>query len=127
MGAGPHHWLWAYYNMDPDNMALPLKLYQDGFDVWFPVARGQPGSRAHNEYTIRDKEFWDWSWYELGIYETKAYFDFIYNETKRPISYIGFSQGTSQMYVAIAEEYEFMKSRTNKVALFSPCSIVNPE
>ena len=31
------------------------------------------------------------------------------------------------MYVALAEEYEFMKSRTNKVALFSPCSVPDPE
>jgi len=51
---------------------MPLRLYEDGFDIYFSFSRGTEPSREHDKYTVWDKEFWDWSWYELGKYDTMA-------------------------------------------------------
>ena len=123
LGNGPEGWIGSYMKVDRSETAMPLRLYKDGFDVWLAVTRGQVGSREHKEYEFEEEGFWDWSFQDLAVYETKAFFDFIYNETHRPISYMGFSQGTTQMFFAIGLEYEYYAERTNKVAQISPCTI----
>jgi hypothetical protein len=72
MGTSPDQWLDYYFMADPTKNAVPLHLYDDGFDVYFSFSRGTVPSRVHDIYSAMDAEFWDFSWYELGMYDTKA-------------------------------------------------------
>ena len=72
MGTSPDQWLDYYFMEDPTKNAVPLHLYDDGFDVFFSFSRGTEPSRVHDTYSAMDEKFWDFTWYELGMYDTKA-------------------------------------------------------
>ena len=124
MGANPHVWLGAYFVVDPDKEALILELYNQGYDVYMAYARGTEYSRKHEKYSAKDGEFWDWSWWELGTQDTKAMVDYIYNSTGgQRVSYMGYSQGTTQIFAATAGMHEWFGARMNKVAVLAPCTV----
>ena len=57
-------------------------------------------------------EFWDFSFQDLGLFDQPALHDFILNKTKvQKLTYIGHSQGTSQMFAALSLMPEFFKDR----------------
>jgi lysosomal acid lipase/cholesteryl ester hydrolase len=60
--------------------------------------RGTRWSETHTTLNKNDKDFWQWSWEEMGVYDTPAFIDFILNHTGNDkITYIGHSEGTSQI------------------------------
>ena len=81
------HWL-NDYPSDP----MPLQLVDAGFDVWMGNNRGTPYCLEHEKYTTDDKEFWAWSWAEMGIYDDVANIKKIKEKTGvEKVSYIGYS------------------------------------
>ena len=61
---------------------MPLILADEGFDIWMGNTRGTLYSRGNiNGLTIDMKEFWAWSWAEMGIYDDYANIQFIKNQT----------------------------------------------
>lgn len=55
--------------------------------------RGNRYSRAHVKLSPDKKEFWDFSFHEIGVFDVPAMIDFILEETRYPkIHYIGHSQ-----------------------------------
>lgn len=50
----------------------PLRLFDDGFDVYLASNRGTKYCQTHTEYTIADEQFWDWSWSDMGLYDDIA-------------------------------------------------------
>lgn len=49
---------------------------------------------------LTSKEFWDFSWHEIGYYDLPAMIDYVLNSTgQNQLRYIGFSQGTTTFYV----------------------------
>lgn len=83
-------------------------LCEAGFDVWLPNARGNAYSKKHKTYTIKDKEFWDFSWHEIGYYDLPAIIDYVLEKTGHSeVYYIGYSQGTTSFYVMGSERPEY--------------------
>lgn len=82
------------------NNSLAFILSDAGYDVWLGNARGNSYSRGHIRYTPKDKEFWDFSWHEMAIYDLPGVLSFIGNYTNQTgeIIYIGHSMGTTMFF-----------------------------
>ena len=48
---------------------LPLRLFDDGFDVWMASNRGTKYCQEHETLDISSAEYWDFSWVEMGKYD----------------------------------------------------------
>ncbi|KAG6455069.1 lipase 1 [Manduca sexta] len=77
--------------------ALAYELAEQGFDVWLGNARGTYYSRFHTTLDPdRSREFWNFSWEEIGTRDLPAMIDYALRITgKRRLHYIGHSQGTT--------------------------------
>lgn len=57
---------------------------------------------------INQKDYWSYSWHEIGIYDLPASIDHILNETNhKKLQYIGFSQGTTSFLVLTSTHPEY--------------------
>ena len=69
-------------------------------------------------------EYWAWSWAEMGIYDDVANVKFVKERTGKKVSYLGVSQGTVQMFYALAKlEKEFFADNLFTFAALDPCTI----
>ena len=69
-------------------------------------------------------EYWDFSWYEMGVYDLPAVYDYIerYHPDQK-IAYVGHSEGTTQMFVALAEmEESYFADKTSLFVALGPVS-----
>ena len=69
-----------------------------GYDVWLGNQRGNTYSRMHTtlDPDVDKKQYWDFSYHEMGIYDNPAVLDFIQEKTNgQKVAYIGHSQGTT--------------------------------
>ncbi|XP_076665763.1 lipase 3 isoform X2 [Andrena cerasifolii] len=90
------------------NKALAYLLCDNGYDIWLGNARGNAYSRKHKQYTTKDREFWDFSWHEIGYYDLPATIDYILEQTgSTELYYVGYSQGTTAFYVMASERSEY--------------------
>ena len=93
----------CFFFNDADK-ALGTLLADSGFDVWIGNTRGNKFSRAHTKLKINSKEFWMYSFMQMGQYDVPANVQYIKNKTGAPkITYIGHSQGTTQMFAALSD------------------------
>lgn len=90
---------------------LAYLLADAGYDVWLVNARGTEPSRAHvrlNPNGLSQKDYWRFSFHEIGTYDTPAIIDHILNTTNhQKLTYIGFSQGTTSFlaFASMRPEY----------------------
>ncbi|XP_011055499.1 PREDICTED: lipase 3-like [Acromyrmex echinatior] len=88
--------------------ALAYVLCDNGYDVWLANARGNTYCKSHKYYSIKDKNFWDFSWHEIGYYDLPAIIDYILEKTGHSkLYYIGYSQGATTFYVMGSERPEY--------------------
>lgn len=109
--------------MNDEKGSLGLILADAGYDVWLTNSRGNKYSRIGTNVTPNHKEFWDYSFQEMGQYDIKANIDFILKMTgKKKLTYVGHSQGTSQMFAALGrkETAQFVNARVNKFIALAP-------
>lgn len=77
----------------PEN-SLPYLLSRQGYDVWLGNNRGNIYSRQNIFHNATERDFWNFSWHEMSIYDMPAMIDFIrlYTGESR-MHFIGISQG----------------------------------
>lgn len=86
------------------NKNLPFLLADLGHEVWLGNNRGNKYSRKHLRLSSSLKEFWNFSLDEFALYDipdTIMYLHGYYAGTKR-ITYVGFSQGCSQLFASLS-------------------------
>ncbi|XP_043713736.1 triacylglycerol lipase 1 [Telopea speciosissima] len=83
--------------------SLGFILADHGFDVWVGNVRGTHWSRGHVSFSEKDKEFWDWSWQELALYDLVEMITYVYSITNSKIFYVGHSQGTIMALAAFTQ------------------------
>ena len=84
--------------------SLVIQLVDAGFDVWLGNNRGSRFSRKHVKLSPESKEFWNFSFDEMGEQDLPAFFRYIIETTGQDkIRYIGHSQGTTQMFAALSD------------------------
>ncbi|CAD7078759.1 unnamed protein product [Hermetia illucens] len=85
-------------------------LWDLGYDVWLGNARGNRYSKKHKSLNPKEKDFWQFSWHEIGIYDLPAMIDYILNATEyQKLFYAGHSQGTTSFFVMCSRRPEFNK------------------
>ena len=60
-----------------ENKSVASNLALDGWDLWFGNNRGTTNSYLHETLTVDDKEYWNYTFTELGKYDVPANVDFI--------------------------------------------------
>ncbi|KAJ1668406.1 cholesterol esterase [Coemansia sp. RSA 1646] len=101
---------------------LPFRLAEAGYDVWLGNSRGNKYSYKHLKLTPDDRRFWDFSIDEIATIDVPTTVDFILKETGAPnLTYIGFSQGTAQMFMALARN-KSLNSQVSRFIALAPAS-----
>ncbi|KAL0116201.1 hypothetical protein PUN28_011209 [Cardiocondyla obscurior] len=98
--------------------ALAYVLCDNGFDVWLANARGNTYSKSHKYYSIKDRDFWNFSWHEIGYYDLPATIDYILEKTGyTQLYYVGHSQGATAFYVMGSERPEYNEKIKGMISL----------
>ncbi|OXB54010.1 hypothetical protein ASZ78_015105 [Callipepla squamata] len=86
-----------------DYNSLGFMLADAGYDVWLGNSRGNTWSRKHTHFTVKQEEFWIFSFDEMAKYDIPASVDFILKKTgQEQIFYVGHSQGTTMAFIAFS-------------------------
>lgn len=88
--------------------ALAYYLSDAGYDVWMGNARGNKHSSKHKKFHPDSKNYWSFSWHEIGFYDLPAMLDYVLkfkNSTK--LFYVGHSQGTTSLLVLLSSHPEY--------------------
>ncbi len=92
-----------------------------GYDVWLGNNRGNKYSKNHKNISIKEKKFWDFSFHEMGLYDLPAIIDYIRTTTGvEKITYIGHSQGTTQMFAGLSLKNDYYSKILNVFTALGP-------
>lgn len=110
-------WIMHYPKLAP-----AFRLLRAGYDVWLGNQRGTKYSLGHTTLDYKkDKAYWEFSFTEMGLYDAPAQVDYVRAHTgQAKISYIGHSQGTSQMFYGLSANQTFWEERLNLFAALAP-------
>ncbi|KAH0713627.1 hypothetical protein KY289_009586 [Solanum tuberosum] len=89
--------------MNSASQSLGFILADQGFDVWVGNVRGTHWSHGHVSLSVKNKEFWDWSWQELALYDLAEMIQYVNKITKAKIFVVGHSQGTIMSLAAFTK------------------------
>ncbi|GBG75429.1 hypothetical protein CBR_g20059 [Chara braunii] len=88
--SGGESWL-----LSPPDENLAFRLVEQGYEVWIANGRTSRWSHGHAKWRPEDKEYWDWSWDEMALYDVPAMLRHIYTvRNGSKVTYLGHSQGT---------------------------------
>lgn len=96
-------------------------LAEHGYDVWLGNNRGTTYGQQHLSLSPKEKEFWNFSWEEMGTFDCPATIDHILEQTgQENLTYIGHSEGTSQLMAAGTLMPEYFNEKLNLGILLAP-------
>ena len=110
--------------INEDSISPAFRLAELGYDVWLGNQRGSKYSRRH-EYLDPDKmedlRYWDFSFEQMGDIDAPAQIDYILEKTgQKKLTYLGHSQGTTQMFYGLATNEEYFKDKINSFIALAP-------
>ena len=109
--------------INEESKSLALVLANRGYDVWLGNNRGNKYNLSHGRRWLKPKNFWDFSFQEMGKFDLPAKIEFILTQTKaETLTYIGHSQGATQMFAALSDPKtaDFMNSKVKTFVALAP-------
>ena len=105
--------------------SLALVLARAGHDVWLGNNRGNKYSSKHERHCPSEDAYWDYSLDELARFDVPTMVERVCAVTGRPsVACVGFSNGTAQMFAALALLPE-LRQRISAFVALSPAVAVN--
>ena len=98
--------------------SIAKTLLNQGYDLWFLNSRGNKYSCYHKNLKNDDKNFWDFSFQEMGL-DLKAVVEHVFFETKEKVLVFGHSQGSSQVFAKLSTDLE-LQGKIEKFFAFAP-------
>lgn len=90
------------------NGNLAFELANHGYDVWLFNSRGSTFSMNHTTLDPESREFFKFSYNEIGLYDLPAVIKRIrINSKSRTVGYVGYSDATVRMYILLATKPRF--------------------
>ncbi|KAG5318972.1 LIP3 Lipase, partial [Pseudoatta argentina] len=87
---------------------LAFLLADKGYDVWLGNFRGTSYCRSHTKISTRNKEFWQFSYHEMGTRDLPIMIDYVLRYTKQQtLRYIGHSMGTTTLFILLSMKPEY--------------------
>lgn len=108
--------------------APAFMMSMQGYDVWLGNDRGNFFSCNHTTLDpVKDKkQFYNYDWEDMGGSDMPAVIDYVLGKTGvKKLTYIGHSQGTTQMFASLPDHMDFYRERLNLfIALAPPTRMV---
>uniref|UniRef100_A0A182S5P7 AB hydrolase-1 domain-containing protein n=1 Tax=Anopheles maculatus TaxID=74869 RepID=A0A182S5P7_9DIPT len=97
----------------------------EGFDVWLGNVRGNTFSKEHQTLSTKDREYWKFSFHEIGLYDLPAMVDYIRGNTSSDtIHFIGHSQGGAA-FLVMASMRPAYNRKFASVQLLAPAAYIH--
>lgn len=104
---------------------LAYILADAGYDVWMGNCRGNTWSRRHIRMKPFQRQFWKYSWHEMGAIDIPEMIDYVLNQTQEEtLHYIGHSQGTTTFFVMNSVRPEY-NSKIRGAHLLAPAAFMS--
>ncbi|KAL5282581.1 hypothetical protein ACFFRR_005589 [Megaselia abdita] len=105
--------------------SLPYMLSDLGYDVWMGNNRGNVYCRSHAFLTSKDREFWNFSWHEMGVYDLASMIDYVLKHTgQSSMHFVGVSQGATILLV-LTSLYPEYNIKLKTAQLLAPVAYVS--
>jgi pimeloyl-ACP methyl ester carboxylesterase len=111
------------YVLNDEDKAPGFVLANAGYDVWLPNNRGNKYSMTHKTMSVFNRNFWDYSFQEMGAKDQPAIIDYILKLTgKNKLVYVGHSQGNTQMFAGLSDpdSTNYLNSKISKFIALAP-------
>lgn len=109
---------------DPGS-SLAFELARRGYDVWLGNTRGNRYSNTHVTLPRTSKKYWDFSIDEIAKYDFPSSVNFILSHTKKKtLSYVAFSQGSTQGFASLSTNME-LNEKINLFVALAPAAKPN--
>ena len=90
--------------INDEDKAPAFMLANAGDDVWLGNSRGNKHSRRHVKYNPdKNAAFWEFTFQHMADYHLPTVFTYVNQITKQKVHYIGHSQGTMIMHIALSK------------------------
>lgn len=109
--------------INDENKAPGFYLANQGYDIWLPNNRGNKYSMTHESISLYNRQFWDYSFQEMGARDQPAIIDYILKKTgQEKVVFVGHSQGTTQMFAGLSddESKDYLNSKISKFIALAP-------
>lgn len=116
-----------------EDKSIGFYLLSHGYELWVGNNRGNKYSHTHINKDIPNAEYYNYSFTEMGQFDIPAFYKHILKKTGADkITFIGHSQGTTQMFAALTDPENpsntaFVASKTERFIAFSPIVFMSRE
>lgn len=111
--------------INDEDKAPAFMLANRGYDVWLGNNRGNKHSRNHTKWNPdKSKEFWEFTFQHMADFDLPAMFGYVNKVTGQKISYIGHSQGTMQMHIALSKNNPTVENLLDKYFGLGPVALI---
>lgn len=112
--------------MNTADRSMAFQAANDGYDVWCANLRGNKYSRNHERLCPDEdaKQFFDYSFAEMAIYDVTAMIDYVKYVTGAPkVAYIGHSMGTTIMFYLSVKNPEWVDRSVSVFVALAPVTL----
>uniref|UniRef100_A0A182PJJ9 Lipase n=1 Tax=Anopheles epiroticus TaxID=199890 RepID=A0A182PJJ9_9DIPT len=96
-----------------------------GYDVWLGNVRGNTFSKEHTKLDTKSREYWRFSFHEIGLYDLPAMVDYIRaNTSSEVLHYVSHSQGGA-VFLIMASLRPAYNRKFASVHLMAPAALIH--
>ena len=112
--------------VNEEHLSPAYVFANNGFDVWFLNIRGNKHSKVNKQIDPKKKGFWNFSFHETGLIDVTCAVDLIKATTgKAKVTYVGHSQGGSQIFALCSLNPNYCKNNLTGILALAPAVFIH--